>query len=783
MSLIEQYLSYGDWKHGKPHAPVYRAMWLKQSKLASTLFAIAIIAIVYFVSAKLAFTFIQLDAKAQASVLYPPVGVALAGVMLLERFSWLGVFVGAVLFGRSLDQVTWLTAIVAGLGSTLEVLVAIGLLKRFGFCRSLRRVRDVLILAIFGAVLAPSLNASISTVNGYLSGIIPGTELVGNWIVIWLGDAVSVLVLTPAIVVWGNRSVRIPRSWNALRREVKQALFRQRVLEFLVWVGLIVMFSWMIANSPLAYLPASATGTMATLRGAVSPVLQYSPFLFIVWAALRLGQRGTVICLLIASFISVWGVSQNYHYFGESNNETLLHALFQVQIFVGVMATIALVLAAAIAERHQVESLLRQRIEQDQFLAESTLRIRRSLDVKEVLETTVAEVRAFLNADRVYISVFDQPGFTETVAESVAPQWSPMLGTRSPRPILPDIQRIFAQTPIRVNSDSEKTETNEFLRLYYQMYQVKASLGIPIYQDGRLYGVLNVNQCGAPRQWQSFEVELLERLATQVELALQQGRLYEKVQGFAADLESQVQDRTAELQQRMLELQSLNEVKDTLVHAVTHDLRTPVIGMLMVLKRLQSKAEDTISLSRSTLDRIVDSSNRQLELISSLLEDYSHEPQKVVVSPQPIAFSEMVDRTLSNLAPLLFQNRIELVNEIPDHLPMISADPAQLQRVLDNLITNAIQHNPPQITVTLQAEKVGAEVKCTIADTGVGISPDQCNQLFKKPYLRGSQNHHRTGLGLGLFLCNQIITAHRGQIGVASRLDQGTEVWFSLPIA
>ncbi|BAU14980.1 MASE1 domain family protein [Leptolyngbya sp. NIES-3755] len=758
-------------------------MWLKQSKLVSSLFAIALIAIVYFVSAKLAFTFVQLDATAQASVLYPPIGIALAGVILLERFSWIGVFIGAVLFGRSLDNVTWLTAIVAGLGSTLEVLVAIGLLKRVGFCRSLRRVRDVLALATIGAVLAPSLNASISTVNGYLSGIVPSVDLVGNWIVIWLGDAVSILVLTPAIVVWGGRSIRIPNSWNGLLRQVKQALFRQRVVEFVVWLGLIVMFSWMILNSPFAYLPASATGTMATLRGAVTPILQYSPFLFIVWAALRLGQRGTVICLLIASFVSIWGVSQNYRYFGESNSETLQNALFQVQIFIGVMATIALVLAAAIAERHRVELLLRRRIEQDQFLAESTLRIRRSLDVKEVLDTTVAEVRAFLNADRVYISVFDEQGFTESVAESVAPQWSPMLGTRSPRPILPDIQEIFAQTPIRVNPDSEKFETNEFLRIYYQMYQIKASIGIPIYQDGRLYGVLNVNQCGAPREWRSFEVELLERLATQVELALQQGRLYEKVQGFAADLESQVEDRTAELQQRMLELQSLNQVKDTLVHAVTHDLRTPVIGMLMVLKRLQSKAEDTISLSRSTLDRIVDSSNRQLELISSLLEDYSHEPQKVVVSPQPISYSEIVDRTLADLEPLLSQNRIELINEIPNDLPMISADPTQFRRVLDNLITNAIKHNPPEITLTLQAEEVGAEVKCTIADNGVGISPDQCNQLFKKPYLRGSQNQHRTGLGLGLFLCDQIIAAHRGQIGVSSRLNQGTQIWFRLPIA
>ncbi|MBW4523927.1 MAG: hypothetical protein KME18_01845 [Phormidium tanganyikae FI6-MK23] len=87
------------------------------------MFAIAIIVVAYFVSAKFAFEIVQLGTQAEASVLYLPIGIALAGVMLLERCSWSGVFIGAVLFGRSLNNVTWITAIVAGLGSTLEVLV------------------------------------------------------------------------------------------------------------------------------------------------------------------------------------------------------------------------------------------------------------------------------------------------------------------------------------------------------------------------------------------------------------------------------------------------------------------------------------------------------------------------------------------------------------------------------------------------------------------------------------------------------------------------------------
>jgi signal transduction histidine kinase/integral membrane sensor domain MASE1 len=728
--------------------------------------AIALVAIVYYFSAHLAFGVTQLDSQPAPSVLYPPTGLSLAAILLAGQPVWMGVFIGAAWFGRSLSQVSWITALVAALGSAIEILVAYRLLKKVSFSRSMRRVKDVLALISIGAVFAPMLNATISTLNGYAAGIVESKALIDNWLVLWLGDAVSVLVFTPAIVVWGSRGITVPSTFRDGLRQLRIALLRQRTIEFFVWLGLIVMCSWLISTAP--------TGAITVLRGAALPLLQYAPFLFLVWAALRLGQRGTVLCLLIASFASIWGLAHQQTGFQNS--------LVQIQILIGMMAVIALVLAAAIAERQTVESQLRHRIEREQFLAESTLRIRQSLDVKQVLNTTVAEVRAYLNVDRAYISVFDEQGFTDVVAESVVPGWNVMLGTRSPRPILPDIQQIFEQEAIRVNSNSDLSPKNEFLRIYYSMYQVKASIGIPIWQDGSLYGVLNIHQCTAPRQWQPFEVELLTQLATQVELAIQQGRLYEKVQGFATSLEAQVQERTAQLQQKMVELETLNQVKDTLVHAVTHDLRTPVLGMLMVLKRLQAKTDETISLSKSVLDRIVESGDRQLNLISSLLDDYSQETQKLILNYQKVSIAQLVEETLQELEPLISQNRIQLEQQISTDLPSFLADPTHLRRVLDNLITNAVKHNPPGIKLGIQAEKLGNEMKCTISDDGVGIPQAQCEVLFDKPFLRGSQNHHRTGLGLGLFLCKQVISAHRGQIGVNSN-GKGAKFWFTLPLS
>lgn len=743
------------------------------------LLVIAGVALAYFLSAKFAFNLVRLDSQARASVLFPAIGISLSGLLLGGRQAWIGVMIGAIWFGRSLDNVTWTTAIGAAIGSVLEVVVAYELLNRVGFDRSLRSIRDVLAFVGIAAVFAPMINATISTINGSIAGLVPSSEILSHWLVVWFGDGVSILVFTPAIVTVcsvENANWKTPQIWMARWRKFRKTVgFRRRMIEVLVWLGSVLVCSAIVVSPTF-------NQTQSELCTLLRSLLQYVPFLFAVWAALRLGVQGTVLSALIVSFVSIWAVAHDHHYFVGVQNGDLQQALFRLQAFIGVMTTTALVLAAAIAERKQVEIMLRKRIDRDELLAESTLSIRRSLDVIEVLNATVAEVRQFLNADRVYVGVFDSTGYAEIQAESVGSEWRSMLGTRSPRPIFDDVEALLGVPKIHVNPDSNLIQKNSFLSEYYEQYQIKASIGIALEQDGRLFGVLNVNQCDAPRQWEPFEVELLDRFATQVELALQQGRLYQQVQSSASNLEQQVFDRTELLQLNMQQLQATNEVKDRLLHAVAHDLRTPIVGMLMFLKRLQTKSQDDVTIPRAVLDRIVESGDRQLSLIRSLLEDYSSESQELVLNCQLVSLTTLIQETLEDLEPLLSQNHV-LLNPIMNDLPLINADLIHLRRVIENLITNALKHNPPDITITVETMNLGSSVKCTIADNGVGMTQAQCEQLFKKPYLRVGQNTHRTGLGLGLFLCNQIIVAHGGQIGVNSRPNAGAEFWFTIPLA
>jgi signal transduction histidine kinase len=234
-----------------------------------------------------------------------------------------------------------------------------------------------------------------------------------------------------------------------------------------------------------------------------------------------------------------------------------------------------------------------------------------------------------------------------------------------------------------------------------------------------------------------------------------------------------------------------------LLHAVSHDLRTPVMGISVVLQNLLRKPDQNLVINRAILEQLLQGSDRQLVLIHSLLEAHTTEAQGIKLHCQPVNIGSLVEEVLSNLAPMLLKNQIMLSNQIRSDLPIVNVDKTQLWRVFDNLITNALKHNPSGIWITLNAEVIELEtnqsrhskspktirwLRCEVRDTGVGISPELQRRLFEL-YSRGDRARYMPGNGLGLYLCDQILAAHGGQIGVSSQLNQGSAFWFTLPLA
>ncbi|MBE9127785.1 MULTISPECIES: PAS domain S-box protein [unclassified Coleofasciculus] len=454
-----------------------------------------------------------------------------------------------------------------------------------------------------------------------------------------------------------------------------------------------------------------------------------------------------------------------------------------------------LALSNNITERKRAEAQLRDAAQRDSLLAEIAARIRQSLDLDEILNTTVQEVRQFLQADRVAIAYMDGEMQGKVIAESVDSQWRSCLGlTVKGDSYLQELNSLFEQTDAQIIEDirlvEDKTpERAEFLK----QFQIKAALGVSIVVDDQMYGMLVAHQCSSPRRWQPLEVELLRSLATQVAIAIKQGRLYQQLSVLNASLECQVEERTAQLQQKMQELQEINQLKDVFLHAVSHDLRTPVMGMLMVLKNLlntslpsvsdslSNPGQRTILVPRSILERMVQSSDRQLNLINSLLEVHASERHGISCQLEPLSLGQFVRDVVAEVEPLLRKNQVTLENLVPEDLPLVRADAAQLWRVFENLIANAMKHNPPGINLTISTKVEGGKVRCAIADNGVGMEQAQCDPLFEL-YYRGASARQLSGVGLGLYLCRQILAAHGGKIGAISSPGSGTTFWFTLPL-
>ncbi len=250
-------------------------------------------------------------------------------------------------------------------------------------------------------------------------------------------------------------------------------------------------------------------------------------------------------------------------------------------------------------------------------------------------------------------------------------------------------------------------------------------------------------------------------------------------------------------------------------HAVSHDLRNPVLGTLMVLRNLlnrgvgngesgvgngdkENKREfspvssstphsplptppSLIPVPRSILERMEQSSDRQLNLINSLMEAHVSEVQGIALQRQPVELYKVVEDAIADLQPMLIENQVNLTNLVTADLPLVNGDRTQLWRLFSNLIVNAIKHNPPGLSMTINATVEGDKIYCTVSDNGVGLSEQQSERLFDL-YFRGSNIRNSVSLGLGLYLCKRIVNAHGGEIGVKSAPNAGATFWFTLPI-
>lgn len=198
----------------------------------------------------------------------------------------------------------------------------------------------------------------------------------------------------------------------------------------------------------------------------------------------------------------------------------------------------------------QAEQLLRQQAKQTKLVADIGQRIRQSLDLATILQTTVTEIRQFLQIERVLIYRFHTDWSGTVIVESVTqPQFSALGRTITDHCFAERYVEQYQQGRVQSIQDVYQANLTPCHVELLETFQVRSNLVVPIVFDQQLWGLLLANQCSEPRPWPETEVELLKQLASQVAIAIQQSQLYGHVQEFNQKLEQQVQERTAQLQQ------------------------------------------------------------------------------------------------------------------------------------------------------------------------------------------------------------------------------------------
>jgi two-component system, sensor histidine kinase and response regulator len=267
-------------------------------------------------------------------------------------------------------------------------------------------------------------------------------------------------------------------------------------------------------------------------------------------------------------------------------------------------------------------------------------------------------------------------------------------------------------------------------------------------------------------------VEVLARVSAQLKMQ----RLQQQLRCANVQLAAQNVQLSQEIQERQQAEANLR----MLLHAVSHDLRSPLSGMSLLLRSRLNDAGSNIAIDRRTVEVMVQSCSRQLQLIESLTATQQFDIKSDSLAIKPLSLPALVQNIIIERLPILNQHRVKVKQLFAADLPLVNADAQQLWRVFGNLIDNAVKYNQSGFILTVEAKKEGKMVRCTVADNGAGISPQQCARLFE-PYTRGVGVTLRQGLGLGLFICRQIVEAHGGEIGVDSELGKGARFWLTLP--
>jgi PAS domain S-box-containing protein len=458
-----------------------------------------------------------------------------------------------------------------------------------------------------------------------------------------------------------------------------------------------------------------------------------------------------------------------------------------------------------ISDRKQAEEMIRQQVDQSKLLQTITQRMRSTLNLDEILKTTVDEIHQVLNSDRALVYRVFPDGTGAVIAESVSFQWQSILDITFPEEIFPQVNydrylkgRIFALR----DREAEPLEVLPCLAEFLAEIQVRAKLVVPIIQNDTLWGLLIAHQCDRPRHWQTWEINLLQQIANQLAIAIQQADLFVQLQQELRDRQ-QTQKHLTEINQRLAEsneeLARATRLKDEFLANMSHELRTPLNAILGMTEGMQEQVFGKISNAQiKALQTIERSGSHLLELINDILDVAKIESGQIELEYSTISVELLCQSSLTFIKQQALKKSIQLETKLAPNLPELIVDERRIRQVLINLLNNAVKFTPDggHITLAVSCHPLSAQeaiastselavssyLHIAISDTGIGIAPENISKLFQ-PFIQidSALNRQYQGTGLGLALVKRIVEMHGGKVMLSSEVGVGSCFTVILP--
>ncbi|HFD32477.1 MAG TPA: response regulator [Gammaproteobacteria bacterium] len=320
--------------------------------------------------------------------------------------------------------------------------------------------------------------------------------------------------------------------------------------------------------------------------------------------------------------------------------------------------------------------------------------------------------------------------------------------------------------------------TSEFTDDYLRPLGVGAMLDIPIRRQGYLVGVICCEHVGGKRNWRSDEQGFVSALSDLVSLNIES---------------SERKTVEVELAEAKREAENANNAKSEFLSSMSHELRTPMNAISGFAQLLMMDMDNRLDdLQKNNIEEILNASNHLLELVNEILNLAKIESGKVSLTYETVSYAEVASESYSLISKLIENRNIRTyyryngkdisLEEVMQLQVYMHIDRMRFKQIFLNLLSNAVKYNNDAGSITISCDTYNDIVRISIIDTGVGISKENQNGLFKTFNRLGQENGSIEGTGIGLVITKKLVELMGGSIYVVSELDKGSTFSVEFPL-